>query len=117
MSPDAFQWCGAGDLNGDAHPDFVCEGRVLLGTGKGTFVRGGPGPGDGWPAECAGPGFLFADVNRDGKLDVLTSDYGMWLGDGAGGLTPSTVAPLVADSVQSPISITTGSWISSVLRG
>ena len=86
VEPQSVQWCGAGDLNGDARPDLVCDNYVLLANGNGTFRQGvaftEPGLGASFP------GVFFADVNRDGKLDVLAA--AVFLGDGSGGLTLDT---------------------------
>ena len=69
VEPQSVQWCGAGDLNGDARPDLVCDNYVLLANGNGTFRQGVAFTESGLGASF--PGVFFADVNRDGKLDVL----------------------------------------------
>ncbi|HET9408157.1 MAG TPA: Ig-like domain repeat protein [Candidatus Sulfotelmatobacter sp.] len=89
------------DMNGDGKPDLVVMNLfthppndnglvgVLLGNGDGTFRPavgydlGGPG---GWSV-------VVADVNRDGKPDVVAANYdddsiGVLLGNGDGNLEP-----------------------------
>ena len=70
----------AGDLNGDGHPDLALgtsNGNfgilIMLGDGKGGFApaAGGPLPAGGQPGYVA-----MADLNKDGKLDVVSGNYG-----------------------------------------
>ena len=59
------------DINGDGIPDIVVmDGSVntWLGNGNGTF-RAGPGTGTGWFAVSWQ--FALADVNGDGKIDLI----------------------------------------------
>lgn len=62
------------DLDGDGNPDVVIDGNVTvrLGDGKGGFTKTlslpGVGPGAGTVPSGA---FLFGDLNRDAKLDVV----------------------------------------------
>lgn len=95
----AAPWFAAvGDLNGDAVPDIVAthhEQRALtalLGDGKGGFTESARSPLD--------PGYAswylaLVDVNRDGKVDVVSAAgdaLPILLGDGQGAFTPA--APL-----------------------
>jgi hypothetical protein len=93
----------AGDVNGDAKLDLVTANNedddvsVLLGDGKGGFARAsgspfpvGPGP---YPIE-------LADVNGDGRLDVLAPNsrpgfrtVTVLLGDGRGAFRPAPKSP------------------------
>jgi hypothetical protein len=68
VEPHSLAWCVAGNLSRDGRPDLVCGDLRLLGNGDGTFQSGVGqfGASDGFP----GP--LLADLNRDGKLDVVT---------------------------------------------
>ena len=99
------RWCTAADINGDRKLDLVtadgqgvgdqvgsAELSVLLGNGDGTFQA---------PIHYASPqtesdenvvvnpeDVMLADVNHDGKLDAIESDYdhnlNVFLGDGDG---------------------------------
>ncbi|PYJ02749.1 MAG: hypothetical protein DME25_15380, partial [Verrucomicrobia bacterium] len=86
-----------GDLNGDGRPDVVTADHdrysvaVYLGDGRGGFA---PAPGSPvWPKRGEHPhthGLLLADLNNDGKLDLVTAnnadgDVAVMLGDGHGG--------------------------------
>lgn len=70
-----------GDFNGDGKADFVTPSHLLMGNGDGTFQA---------PIGYAGTGGDFivsADVNGDGKLDVVgtgSSTVGVVLGNGDG---------------------------------
>jgi hypothetical protein len=80
-----------GDVNGDGHADIGVVSR--LADGPWIFVGDGKGNwspfANGLPREpfCGG-GMDFADVNRDGKMDVAIADHCkgvfVFLGDGQG---------------------------------
>ncbi|MCI0456033.1 MAG: FG-GAP-like repeat-containing protein [Gemmataceae bacterium] len=86
--PDAPYYAGifsviAGDFDGDARPDLVADGVVLLGNGDGTFRRAG---GIGAFAEDA------SDVNGDGRLDLVAAngeEVNVYLGYGDGSFAPA----------------------------
>jgi hypothetical protein len=96
------------DLNGDGYPDLVvanaasCNGcgdpdgviAVLLGNGDGTFKSAATFDSGGSYAYSV----AVADVNGDGRLDVLvTNNFGsvaVLLGNGDGSLRPAVVYPL-----------------------
>ena len=108
-----------GDLNGDGYPDVVTADHdrysvsVFLGDGRGAFT---PAPGSPfWPKHGQHPhthSLLLADLNNDGKLDLVTAnnadgDIAVLLGDGRGGFAsakesvfpcgPSPYPPAAAD--------------------
>lgn len=84
-----------GDVNGDRKPDLVAthheqrELTVMLGDGSGSFKEASSSPfdfgHDVWR-------MLIADVNRDGKPDVVGAageGVGVMIGDGRGGFSPA----------------------------
>jgi hypothetical protein len=94
-----------GDVNGDGDLDLVVTDHdsyavtVLLGDGKGGFA---PAPGSPFAAKKGQHphthGLALADVNGDGKLDVITgntddNDVAVLLGDGKGGFAPAPGSP------------------------
>lgn len=81
------------DMNKDGNLDLVTAGGVALGKGDGTFAARKPFPGFSFDPSLH---FAVADVNGDGKLDVVLVDTGaggcgnefqVLLGDGKGGFT------------------------------
>jgi CSLREA domain-containing protein len=84
----------AADLNGDGHPDLVAASgqvAVLLGTGDGGFL----------PARtfaAAGTDVVVADMDGDGRADVVTSGA-VLLSNGDGTLQTGTSLGVVGVSV------------------
>jgi hypothetical protein len=90
-----------GDVNADRKPDLVAthhdqrELTVLLGDGSGGFKEASSSPfrfgHDAWQ-------MVLADVNRDGKPDVVAAageGVGVMLGDGGGGFSPAPHSPFL----------------------
>ena len=73
------------DFNEDGNLDLLVGGGVLLGNGDGTFQ----------PLKAYAGGLLgvpaIADINGDGKLDLITEDLGVLLGNGDGTFQPPTL--------------------------
>jgi hypothetical protein len=94
----------AGDFNGDGKLDFAVESwgdnavEVHFGTGKGDFAS----PGRRFPVgRMPYQRLRSADVNRDGKPDLLTTNFegssvSILLGDGKGGFTNAPGSPFPA---------------------
>jgi FG-GAP-like repeat len=103
-----YQKLRAGDVNGDGAPDIVTtnfEGgnvTVLLGDGRGGF---GEAPGSPFRAGEAPFSLALADVDRDGHLDLVVSNFcgragdashdavNVLVGDGTGGFRSMKGSP------------------------
>jgi hypothetical protein len=96
----------AGDLDGNGVLDLVTANNedndvsVLLGQGDGRFVGA---PGSPFPVGRSPYPIALADVNGDGKLDLVAPNSGpanrtitVLLGDGKGALRPAPKSPFLA---------------------
>ena len=115
----------AGDFNGDGHIDVGVVGgdlstfapvvHVLLGNADGTFQAPNSFPEPNTTPLGAGYGSpIAADLNGDGKLDLVTTNpaqgtLGVLLGDGNGSFLPSVAYSAARGPTTSPrpTSITT----------
>jgi FG-GAP-like repeat/FG-GAP repeat len=91
-----------GDVNGDGKPDVIVTHddsnllSVLLGDGKGGFAAA---PGSPIDLGSRAFGVVVADVNRDGKADLVTAageGVRVLLGDGRGAFRPAPGSPYPA---------------------
>ncbi len=89
------------DVNGDGRPDIVTANggsdnvTVLLGNGAGSFA---PAVGSPFAVGTGGGAVAVADVNGDGRPDIVTvnsesSNATVLLGSGAGSFAPATGSP------------------------
>jgi len=101
LTCDATLWyVAAGDLNGDRLPD-VAATHIEGGTGVTILLNGGQGklsPAPSSPLELGHGawGVEIADMNRDGKADlVIAADESirLYVGDGHGGFQPGAGSP------------------------
>jgi hypothetical protein len=102
------RWVTAGDFNGDGKLDLAtadgqqingssgnAEMTILLGNGDGTFTLKGHFASPGTPdSDNLNPeGVTVGDLNGDGKLDAIVSDYdaniNVFLGNGDGSFQPA----------------------------
>jgi hypothetical protein len=116
-----YQRLRSADVNRDGRPDLLTtnfEGgsvSVLLGDGKGGFTNA---PGSPFPAGRSPFCQAIADVNRDGKLDIMVGGFSghpedpsadgvsILLGDGAGGFRLLAGSPFAAG--RTPVSVAVG---------
>lgn len=116
-----YQRLRSADVNRDGKPDLLTtnfEGNslsVLLGDGKGGFTNA---PGSPFPAGRSPFGQAIADLNGDGKLDIVVGGFSghpedasadgvsILLGDGAGGFRLLAGSPFAAG--RTPVAVAVG---------
>jgi hypothetical protein len=97
-------WVALGDFNGDTRLDVAVTEhdstgvRVYLGDGKGGFSAAPGSPFVALSGKAHNHGLTATDVNRDGKLDLLTSNQddlsvSVLLGNGRGGFSAAPGSP------------------------
>ena len=103
-----------GDVNKDKNPDLALTHHdsfgvmVFLGAGDGRFA---PAPGSPFAAhqgaKAHNHGLALSDLNRDGNLDITTSNQddnsvSVLLGDGRGGFGPAAGSPFAVGRAPYP---------------
>lgn len=94
------------DVNRDGNPDLVVANgdeatvSLLLGDGKRDFT---PAPGSPFPCGKGPNDIAVADMNGDGRPDLVIANTGtpyitILLGDGKGGFRPSPHSPFATES-------------------
>lgn len=113
---DAPRSIAVADLNGDGIQDLVTGNRfadtvsVLLGNGAGGFSPAVATSVDPGPLSVGIEAVAVADLNNDGKQDLITANFqgdsvSVLLGDGAGGFSSTIGTAVVFDT---PLSVAVG---------
>jgi hypothetical protein len=119
VSPGVDQPCSmtAGDLNGDGKPEIVtanCNSNisVYLNNGDGSFqpevlYNGARNVANGYVADVYPQAVTIADVNGDGKADIISTNYNssdvtILLGSGDGKVQEATIGYAIDGRPYSP---------------
>ena len=97
-------WTGIdfGDFNGDGYEDLVAVGRKgngpepYISDGKGKWSYSRTGITSSW---CGRSDLRLHDINHDDDLDIITSDSGVYLGDGTGKWTQAQTPSFAGEDV------------------
>ena len=107
------RWTALADLNGDGKPDIVAANfagnsiTVLLANGTGGFT---PAAGSPFGVGTDPQSVAIADLNGDGKPDIVTANFGgnnitVLFGNGLGAFTAAPGSPFVVGAAPTSLAV------------